>query len=127
MSRALMVRPCENCPYRIDAPRQYWSREEFRAVLDGEEGNVGVRAGEAAPVWACHKQKDLPTRERGPCAGWLLDQKKRGVPSIKLRLQLAFDPDTREAFERVSSDVAMFESTEAMCRANGVRPRRRRR
>jgi hypothetical protein len=127
MSHAHMTRPCENCPYRKDAALGHWSREEFRAVLEGERGDFGRRPGKNAPVWACHKQLALAPAERGFCAGWLLDQKRRGVPSIALRIYLATSEEARSAIDQVDSDVPMYPTPQAMCRANGVRPSPRRR
>lgn len=118
MPAAHMTRPCENCPYRMDAPRGHWSREEFQKVLESEADYFGT-------VFACHKQIDLPRSQRGFCAGWLLNQKQRNIPSIALRMVLIRDESAREALEKVSAaGLRMFRSVAAMCRANGVRGRR---
>jgi len=114
---AHMIRPCENCPYRMDAPRGHWSREEFEGVLGCEHTQLGS-------TYACHKQQDLTPEERGFCAGWLLDQKKRNLPSLKLRLELIRDVTAVHALKHVSAEgIPMFPTIKAMCRANGVRPR----
>jgi hypothetical protein len=114
---AHMTRPCENCPYRMDAPRYHWHRDEFLSVLAAENSQMGS-------IFACHKQAKMPPAERGICAGWLLDQKKRGVPSIMLRIKLAQDAVARAAYEAVSGDgLRLFRTIKAMCRANGVRGR----
>lgn len=116
--RAHQITPCENCPYRIDAPRGYWHPEEFESVLAAEEREFGG-------IFACHKHKILPEEKRGLCAGWLLDQKRRNLPSIMLRIKLGSDPSMLDAFEKVSDGGhAMFDSIESMCIANGVRPKR---
>jgi hypothetical protein len=117
--------PCENCPYRLDAPRKLWHRSEFENLLATERDTFGS-------TFACHKTKDLPADRRGFCAGWLLDQKRRGVPSIALRLALSSMSSgadaARAAYEAVTDGGhKLFKSVEAMCRANGVRPQRRRR
>jgi hypothetical protein len=117
MSRAHMTRPCENCPYRKDAPRRLWHRSEFEDVLEAE----GTQFGK---VYNCHKHAPLDESARGFCAGWLLDQKKRGCPSIALRLALMRDKDGVAALEAVhATGLEMFTSVKAMCRANGVRTR----
>jgi hypothetical protein len=112
--RAYMLSPCENCPYRIAAPRQHWHRSEFENVLRSERSPIGS-------TFACHKQADLDPDKRGWCAGWLLDQKKRGVPSVALRVLLATSRDAARVFECVSSGGhRLFANVLAMCRANGV-------
>lgn len=109
------LQPCGNCPYRMDAPRRLWHRTEFEKLLVTEEDTLGA-------VFACHKQRDFAPRERGLCAGWLLDQKARGVPSIRLRLALSQDAGVLAAFEKVNAHgLALFSSVGAMCLANGVR------
>lgn len=117
MTRVNMTRPCENCPYRKDAPRRLWHRSEFEGVLAAEQSEFGK-------VYSCHKQVVLATEERGFCAGWLLDQKKRGLPSIALRLALMHEPNDAAVLKSVNSDgLEMFPTVKAMCRANGVRPK----
>ncbi len=85
-----------------------------------------VLAAEVDPIgtiFACHKHRALPESERGMCAGWLLDQRARNVPSIALRLALSKDLATATALERVTAaSVELFRTVKAMCRANGVRP-----
>lgn len=115
MNRAHMIQPCENCPYRKDAPRKLWHRSEFEGVLSAERERLGK-------IYNCHKHSTLPIHERGLCAGWLLDQKKRNFPSISLRIMLIREPSARDAVARVSSGgLKLFRTVQAMCRANGVR------
>lgn len=112
---AHMTTPCANCPYRKDAPRRLWDASEFRGLLDAERSQLGK-------VYGCHKQLAIDPKSRGFCAGWLLDQKKRNIPSIALRMVLISDPDAGKALEAVNDGGhEMFKSVEAMCRANGVR------
>lgn len=117
--RAHPIRPCANCPYRLDAPRRHWHRSEFEKVLEAEASQFGS-------TFACHKHVVLPAGRRGVCAGWLLDQRERGLPSIALRLLLISDPLLRRALDKVQAVVPMFKTVESMCRANGVRPVRTR-
>lgn len=115
--RAHQVVPCDNCPYRKDSPRRHWSAQEFRDLMAAEEAPFGS-------LYACHKEIEIPISERGFCAGWLLDQKKRNLPSIRLRLILLQDPSAVLAHQNVSDGGhEMFASVKAMCRANGVRRR----
>lgn len=116
---AHMTTPCENCPYRRDAPRRLWHREEFEKLLVSDGDQIGR-------TYACHKHIALPAAERGFCAGWLLDQKRRGLPSIALRMALMQSEAAVAALEAVrSGGHRLFRTVKAMCRANGVRPRRR--
>lgn len=115
MKKAHQTRPCENCPYRKDAPRMHWDRSEFKHLLETEESQLGS-------LYACHKLGKVDVKQRGVCAGWLLDQKKRGLPSIRLRILLTQDPDVVRAYDEVSDGGhEMFVSVTSMCRANGVR------
>jgi Family of unknown function (DUF6283) len=113
--RAHQLVPCENCPYRKDAPRRYWSAQEFKDLLAHEDSTLGS-------LYACHKEQQLDVKDRGVCAGWLLDQKKRDLPSIRLRLLLSQDESAADAYRKVSDGGhEMFSTFKAMCRANGVR------
>lgn len=106
--------PCSDCPYRKDSELKKWHPSEFEGVLRSEEMPLGS-------VFACHKHAALPEQERGMCAGWLLDQKKRGLPSIALRLMLMNQPEAVEALKKVKrKGLELFESVEEMCEANGV-------
>lgn len=108
--------PCSDCPYRKDAPLHLWDRYEFRKLLEQDESQFGTG------VYACHKHKDLDPVDRGMCAGWAVDQKRRNIPSINLRLQLMGDPLFRAAFTKVhDGGHKLFKTIKAMCRANGVR------
>lgn len=111
--------PCSTCPYRRDAPIGHWAPEEFRDLLASERTKLGA-------VYACHGHVKIDPRERGMCAGWLLDQKRRGIPSIMLRLALIRDPEAGPAIEAVNDGGHdLYPSLAAMCRANGVLRRSR--
>jgi hypothetical protein len=116
--RAHMIRPCENCPYRTDAPRGYWHKTEFESVLAGEADPMGK-------TFSCHKQVDIEPKDRGLCAGWLLDQKARGIPSISLRMTLIHDKSAGAALEAVTAEgLEMFPDVASMCIANGIPERK---
>lgn len=106
--------PCKSCPYRKDAVLEFWSPKEFEQLLASEQSFMGA-------IYACHGTKSDPD----VCAGWLLDQKKRGLPSIALRVA-ANDPREGDAVIAAINSVhsgghKMFRTIQAMCRANGVR------
>jgi hypothetical protein len=72
-------------------------------------------------IFACHGEAKKPPKERDLCAGWLLDQKARNVPSIRLRIALSSDERALSQYERVSGEgLDLFDSVETMCKANGV-------
>lgn len=113
--------PCACCPYRKDAPLRHWDKAEFVDLLAADADPMG------GAVYGCHNHAKLPPEERGPCVGWLIDQRERGVPSIKLRLKLTFGgKEAAEQFNeaRAPEGVELYPSIKAMCRANGVRPPR---
>ncbi len=104
--------PCASCPYRLDAPLAHWHAEHFESTqasaLDPTNG----------AIFACHSHIKLPPEERGMCAGWLLDQKTHGLPSLNLRLAFFKDATVAPALGAVHSTVPMFESALEMCSVN---------
>jgi hypothetical protein len=97
--------PCKNCPYRKDAPLRYWSIEEFIDLLEKEGDYMGS-------VYACHKKDETV------CTGWLMNQDKRGFPSIALRLSLSRNKVTREFLDSLKCKSEMFDTVEEMCHEN---------
>ena len=105
--------PCATCPYRRDVKLALWSEEEF----------VKLRRQDADPltgaVYGCHSSAVKPVEERRPCAGWLLDQKRRNLPSIQLRLALIHKPEARELLDRVTDGGAdLYDSIQEMHETN---------
>lgn len=114
-------KPCATCPYRRDAKLALWSEEEF----------IKLRQQDADPltgaVYGCHSSAVKPAEERRPCAGWLLDQKRRGLPAIQLRLALIRNEAARALMDRLDpGGVELYDSIEEMHEANYPRRRRRR-
>lgn len=114
--------PCKSCPYRKDSPLALWDNAEFENLLfhdaDPLHGNM----------FACHATRHRPQSEREPCAGWLLDQKRRRVPSIRLRLTLMHHPEAVKCLETVTSGGhRLFRTIQAMSRANFKASRQKRR
>ena len=101
--------PCRNCPYRKDAPLGLWHPSEFDNLLETERLELGA-------VFACHgtrKHEDM-----GICAGWLLDQKTRGLPSIALRIQLIQSEEARACLKSVNTGDCELYSLQEMIAAN---------
>jgi hypothetical protein len=108
--------PCKSCPYRKDAPLKLWHRVEFLKLLHHDRNEV------TGALFGCHEFNKRPSSQHRPCAGWLLDQKRRGVPSIQLRLALLKSPTAAACFNAASATgMKLFRTIQAMCRANGVR------
>ncbi len=61
--------PCNNCPYRKDAPLQHWNILEFKDLLTNGNDWIGK-------VYACHKKNGAV------CVGWLMNQDDRNHPNI---------------------------------------------
>lgn len=104
--------PCGDCPYRLDAPRGLWHRDEFTQLVAKDRDPIGS-------IYGCHKQNG-----RG-CVGWLLNQRARNLPSIALRLALVRGDDAARELHGCIEEAhdgghGLFESIESMCRANGV-------
>lgn len=106
------VTPCKSCPYRKDAPLALWHASEFAKVREAERAEMGG-------LFACHGEVKKKAKDRGFCIGWLLDQKARGIPSIKLRLVLLMQPEAKATFQACHSGGAeMYASAIEMCEAN---------
>lgn len=97
--------PCNNCPYRKDAPLQFWSKEEFQDLIKKEALQFGT-------VYVCHKNNGTV------CKGWLMDQDKRDLPSIALRLKLSRENVTREYLDSLNCDSEIYESVKQMSLTN---------
>jgi hypothetical protein len=70
-----------------------------------------------APIYACHGSAKKP--EPTVCAGWLIDQRRRGVPrNIGLRMKLLTDPEAAACFEEVECQAPTYDSIEEMALAN---------
>ena len=104
--------PCKSCPYRKDAPLAFWNEAEFLNLERTEADQMGA-------VFGCHQDGKKPKDEVGVCVGWLLNQKKRGLPSMRLRLALIKDRQLTEQANLVhSKGIRMFRTVSAMVKAN---------
>ncbi len=112
MSAWTQSKPCAACPYRRDTPTGVWSPEEYERLLANDGHDMGATYG-------CHLNSARPESEGEPCAGWLADQKRRGVPSIRLRMVLMTTPDAATLYEKIDDkDPSLYGSIEEMVRAN---------
>ena len=112
-------KPCRSCPYRKDAPAGTWNRAEFEKLLRADQDPM------EGAVFGCHKDRHLESEEWHVCAGWYLDQERRGLPAIQLRISFAKaignGQDILKFQQEVTADgLELFDSIEEMCRVNGV-------
>lgn len=105
-----MAKPCESCPYRRDAPRALWAKEEFQKLLHH------TRVPFPGAIYGCHGTGKFPVPH--VCAGWLRDQREHGYPSIALRMRMLRDEAALLCAENVQGDGDMFESVEDMIAFN---------
>lgn len=98
-------KPCGNCPYRTDAPKKLWHKEEFEKLLNTQGDTIGR-------VYKCHKNNG------SVCVGWLIKQDDDNFPSIALRMELSRNNITREYLDNLSSPAPLFGSIEEMIEAN---------
>ena len=106
--------PCANCPFRKDAKLAYWHPAEYLMLgrIERTEGELGDK------TFGCHKDKALPREDVEVCIGWLLHQRKRGVPSVSLRIQLATIPELLTQFEESEPGGELYESISELVRVN---------
>jgi hypothetical protein len=106
-------KPCATCPYRRETKLRLWDIFEFQRLLKQDTNPVH------GSTFGCHMYRTKPKEEHRPCVGWLLDQKKRGEPSIQLRLILMGNESARALYKHISrKGLRLYKSIEAMCRAN---------
>lgn len=105
-------RPCANCPWRKDAPAQYWDPGHFRSIYRNCQDDGTNRM-------LCHKAKaDAPSLKQPTCQGWV---RVMGDRAIGVRIALARGLVT-PAETMDTKGLDLFESFEAMLRANNVEP-----
>lgn len=97
--------PCNNCPYRKDAPKALWDRIEFDKLKLNDQVQFG-------PIYGCHKNNGCV------CVGWLMDQDRRNFPNLNLRMKISRDKITREFLDSLHCSSEMFESIDEMIKYN---------
>lgn len=113
-------KPCDNCPWRIDAPRDYWDPQHFHDIANNCRDD-GMH------VMLCHKANNMPGGKNHPdappCQGWL---RVMGFDAIGVRL-LAMRGRVTVAEVEDRSSPELFKSFEAMLKANKIKITRRNR
>ena len=111
-------RPCSNCPWRVDAPRNYWDPQHFVEIWKNCQDD-GLN------TMLCHKSNALPEEDRGdiPCQGWI---RVMGFDAIGVRLLVMRGHATFEEVED-KAGPKLFPTFAAMMKANKIPlPRRSR-
>lgn len=109
-------RPCNNCPWRIDAPREYWDPQHFVDIWKSCQDD-------GQNVMLCHKSNALPQERRRevPCQGWI---RVMGFNAIGVRLLVMRGEAELEEVED-KRGPELFATFAAMLRANKVPPPQR--
>ena len=97
--------PCNNCPYRKDAPLQLWHKEEFAKLLEEDKKQFGANYG-------CHKKNGHI------CVGWLMNQDERNFPNLNLRLLLSKKGISRDYLDNLKCSSEMYNSIQEMIESN---------
>lgn len=98
-------RPCANCPWRKDAPVNYWHPDHFRSIATTCR-NDGLH------MMQCHKTTKETLRI---CAGWAAVE---GFDAIGLRIAALFgryDPASLD-----TKGLELYESFDEMLEANNI-------
>jgi hypothetical protein len=117
-STAKLRRACNNCPWRVDAPREHWDPQHFEDIYRNCQDD-GLH------VMLCHRAGALPKEHQGnvPCQGWI---RVMGFDAIGVRLLVMRGNVTFEEVED-KKGPALFPTFAAMLRANKIKmPKRSR-
>ena len=113
-------RPCNNCPWRVDAPREHWDPQHFVDIWRNCKDD-GMH------IMLCHKSNNLPLGKNAPaappCQGWI---RVMGFDAIGVRLLVMRGQVTFEEVEDKNGPELLPTFTKMM-RANKIPlPRRSR-
>jgi hypothetical protein len=106
------AKPCATCPYLRATKRGLWSDEEYANLQAQDRNDFGS-------LFGCHSDAKKPEAERSLCVGWALDQKRRNIPSLSLRVLLLTRAGLGEWLGGLSEKgLRLYRSIGAMRRAN---------
>lgn len=100
--------PCNNCPWRKDAPREYWDPQHFVDIAESCR-NDGLS------TMLCHTSKAEGCAVNYVCAGWVASQGTESIGVRILMMEGKVDPD-----KDYSGGHDLFTFDE-MLRANKIR------
>lgn len=104
---------CDACPWRRDVPTGLFPPERFESLRASIEQDLGN------PMFACHKS---PEGKEFACVGYLMSDDS--LQNVQVRIATAQGRIDRDA---LTAKGPLFETFDAMARANGVQPRKRHR
>ena len=104
-------RPCENCPWRVDAPRGHWDPQHFVDIWRNCQDD-------GTNIMLCHKSGALPEEKRAevPCQGWI---RVMSFDAIGVRILVMRGQATLEEVED-KDGPELFQTFTAMMRANKI-------
>ena len=102
-----MKKPCDNCPWRRDAPVGYWDPEHFRDIWRNCQDD-------GMSLMLCHKSR-LDEDIKVPCAGAIL---VLGFASIGIRI--ATMRGTIDPAEYGADGLELYSTFAEMLEANGI-------
>lgn len=104
-------RPCDNCPWRVDAPRGYWDPQHFVDTWRNCQDD-GLN------IMLCHKATALSKEDQRdvPCQGWI---RVMGFDAIGVRILVMQGKATLEEVEN-REGPELFPTFTAMLRANKI-------
>lgn len=97
--------PCKDCPYRKDAPLKLWQKFEFVKLMKDDKEQF-------ARIYYCHKNNG------NVCVGYLMNQDKRRLPNLNLRMILSKYNITTKQLDALKCKVPMYDTIEEMCEKN---------
>ena len=107
-----LKRPCENCPFKREAPRGVWTADHY-TMLQGlcekhtSPSNMGT--------FACHDTRPEGTHA---CAGWVLWQQEHCFPSLGIRLAMSLGHCTARDIEALDHEVEIFTDVDELAEVN---------
>jgi hypothetical protein len=106
-----MKKPCDNCPWRRDAPREYWDPEHFVEIWRNCQDD-------GTHVMLCHKASRLREEQARTlvCRGWV---QVLGFDAIGVRLAVMSGRISADDVP-AEGDAELYASFEEMMDANGV-------
>lgn len=110
---ARLRRPCDNCPWRVDAPRNYWHPDHFTAIWQNCQDD-------GPHLMMCHKTNNQTPEQKATneliCQGWV---RVMGDRAIGVRFALLTGKVTADELLDVKGPK-LFTGFKAMMKANGI-------
>lgn len=109
-------RACENCPWRVDAPREHWDPSHFESIYQNCQDD-GIH------MMLCHKSAKVADEQTIVCQGWV---RVMGFEAVGVRIAALQGLVTEEEISDTDGPE-LFESFDEMMKANRIRQVKRNR